>query len=686
MKEWLGITDDIDSWSELLDTRLGHILELVGLIGVGIATWKVTKTFMDSISALSLLLSTPSYAIPISIILTIAGITMSINGIESAIKDGLDGFNFAEIIGGSLLTAGGAALFGSMIVTWIGKVGSTKLVFALARLGRALGITTSGALGAALFAGIASIISGIGMAFVGIYDSIKDGIDWLSATLTAAGTTLIGAGIGMFFGPVGIAIGALIGLAVGLVTDLVILIVQKWDEISAWFGKIGTWINTKVIKPIIKFFKGLWKSVSGFFSSLWDDIVGVWNSAYSWFDETVIQPVVGFFEGLWKSVSGFFNNLWADIKNIWNTVVTWFNETIILPISNLFAGVTMRIGQFFEGCWLIIRAVWLIVSTWFNENVIIPVVGFFKGLWEDVSSFFVELWNGIVAIWNTVATWFNDYVIIPVVAFFKALWEDISGFFVQLWTDISLIWIAVSTWFDENVVKPIVDCFKGVWTSVSSFFSSLWEDIKLVWNKVCSWFDTNIIEPVKKVFKSACEVIGGFFSSLWLSIRQGVAGAMNGMIGGIESAINWVVRGINSLIGGFNTIVQWAADVLGENWGGVTLVSEVKFNRLTVPTYATGGFPEQGQMFIARESGAEMVGNIGRRTAVANNDQIVSGIAGGVAEANEEQNALLREQNSLLRALLEKENVVAIDGKKLTDSVEKYQRERGRVLISGGVL
>ena len=49
--------------------------------------------------------------------------------------------------------------------------------------------------------------------------------------------------------------------------------------------------------------------------------------------------------------------------------------------------------------------------------------------------------------------------------------------------------------------------------------------------------------------------------------------------------------------------------------------------------FASGGFPDEGQMFIARESGAEMVGTIGGRTAVANNDQIVAAIEGGVFRA-----------------------------------------------------
>jgi hypothetical protein len=100
--------------------------------------------------------------------------------------------------------------------------------------------------------------------------------------------------------------------------------------------------------------------------------------------------------------------------------------------------------------------------------------------------------------------------------------------------------------------------------------------------------------------------------------------------------------------------------------------------------FASGGFPETGEMFIAREAGPEMVGSIGRRSAVVNNDQIVAGIASGVASANSESNALLREQNTLLRALLEKESGVYLDGKSITKSVEKHQRERGRVLVTGG--
>lgn len=73
-------------------------------------------------------------------------------------------------------------------------------------------------------------------------------------------------------------------------------------------------------------------------------------------------------------------------------------------------------------------------------------------------------------------------------------------------------------------------------------------------------------------------------------------------------------------------------------------------------SYASGGFPASGQVFFANEDGSsEYIGKFGNQTAVANNDQIVQGIAQGVSSAQAEQNRLLREQNELLRAIYNKE-------------------------------
>lgn len=111
--------------------------------------------------------------------------------------------------------------------------------------------------------------------------------------------------------------------------------------------------------------------------------------------------------------------------------------------------------------------------------------------------------------------------------------------------------------------------------------------------------------------------------------------------------------------------------------------SSVTFGKYwSARAYASGGFPTTGQLFIAREAGAEMVGAMGNQTAVANNQQIVQGITAGVSQANSQQNALLREQNSLLRQLLEKNIGVTLDGQQLAASINRASRVQGRSLVT----
>jgi hypothetical protein len=212
---------------------------------------------------------------------------------------------------------------------------------------------------------------------------------------------------------------------------------------------------------------------------------------------------------------------------------------------------------------------------------------------------------------------------------------------------------------------------------------------------------SDVIDDVLKVLSGAMLVLGVLMCLSGVGIGLGLAlifGALklsetawgtddNPITNFVKKMVNGIVNIINKAIEGINEMFHIKFDGLTIAGAQIIPKFDIKMvNIPKIPLMAEGGFPEEGQMFIAREAGAEMVGSIGRRTAVANNDQIVEGIASGVAEANEEQNSLLREQNTLLRALLDKESGVYLDGKYLTNSVEKYQRERGRVLITGGVV
>lgn len=110
---------------------------------------------------------------------------------------------------------------------------------------------------------------------------------------------------------------------------------------------------------------------------------------------------------------------------------------------------------------------------------------------------------------------------------------------------------------------------------------------------------------------------------------------------------------------------------------GVTV--GVKQQLLSIPSFswrAGGGFPDQGEMFIARENGAEMVGRIGNKTAVANNDQIVDAIAYGVYQAVTEAGGMGGGAQTI--------NVVAeLDGQKMYESNKTVGRDRGYDLGMG---
>ena len=101
--------------------------------------------------------------------------------------------------------------------------------------------------------------------------------------------------------------------------------------------------------------------------------------------------------------------------------------------------------------------------------------------------------------------------------------------------------------------------------------------------------------------------------------------------------------------------------------------------KLNVSWYANGGFPTTGEMFIARENGIpEMVGRMGGRTAVANNDQIVEGVAGGVAAANEDLiTAFYAMGQQIVQAINSKETSTYIDTRKITAAQTQRSRAYG---------
>ena len=240
-------------------------------------------------------------------------------------------------------------------------------------------------------------------------------------------------------------------------------------------------------------------------------------------------------------------------------------------------------------------------------------------------------WDEIKAFFAGIADWFDKNVVQPVVDVFAPIVEWISEFFRGCWIIVQAVWQVASEWFNTKVVQPIVGFFRGVWENVSAFFTNLWDDIAAEWAPAAEWFATNVTQPITEFFSDAWENIKCDFRAAFTDIGDFAVSVFNGVIGRVEAMVNRIIGAINGLISGFNRVVSWAANIIGASWSGLSLIPTVSLPRL-----ADGGFVDEGQLFIAREAGAEMVGSIGRRTAVANNDQIVEGITYGVREANDD--------------------------------------------------
>ncbi len=96
---------------------------------------------------------------------------------------------------------------------------------------------------------------------------------------------------------------------------------------------------------------------------------------------------------------------------------------------------------------------------------------------------------------------------------------------------------------------------------------------------------------------------------------------------------------------------SWRIQVTGDM--KLKMVSEKGNAMYFVEPMAQGGLPDTGQLFLANEAGPELIGTINGKTAVSSNQEI-TGIADAVYDTGEEEAALLREQNQLLRQLLAK--------------------------------
>jgi hypothetical protein len=265
------------------------------------------------------------------------------------------------------------------------------------------------------------------------------------------------------------------------------------------------------------------------------------------------------------------------------------------------------------------------------------------GLSQFLLGIIAGAWDGLVDWWKEAA--FEDGQF-TMQGLLDGIWEKIKN---------------IGTWIKENVFLPFINGFKNVFGIHSPstvmaemggyLIDGLLGGLSNTWNKITKWFTDSVSWVKTKLTGGFTDIINSVVK-IWDDLWSGVKGVINSMLGGVEKMANGIVKGINKMIGALNglsfDVPDWVPGIGGETFGfNIREISEVK-----IPRLASGGVVT-GPTFA----------QIGEYPGAASNPEIVapqSVIYDTVVSANGEQERLLREQNSLLRQLLQKETSITL--------------------------
>lgn len=328
------------------------------------------------------------------------------------------------------------------------------------------------------------------------------------------------------------------------------------------------------------------------------------------------------------------------------------------PISEFWLKIANKVKEFYDKIKPIIDDIKLIFS-----GLIDFITGVFTGDWElafeGLGKIFEGFGNLIQHTTELIVELFDSLAedgILSVSKLFDFLEEktglDLSAMQYKVVFMLNFIRFLV-----EEISLDIANRVQAMCETVSKALNGDWQG---AWESAQNITGKSAFQIVSDVYKAAKETtdqmvmtdraVAGHSSSSARSVAGASQSISNSMaVAGDGSATMAEVIGAN-MQSVSDSLAQAAGNSISINDNGTTLSFTARIQSIAVRiaralggglfghtgisgSFASGGFPDEGQLFIANEAGAEMVGSIGGRTAVANNDQIVEGIRQGVYEA-----------------------------------------------------
>lgn len=336
--------------------------------------------------------------------------------------------------------------------------------------------------------------------------SIGTALSGLNFASIGASLSSIGSHIATFFstiasgiGSVLTAIGSVVGLpawAVGLIivaiVALIATIVIFWDEIKAFFGKIGNAIKDffvnafnklmeiPIVQKIVEMLKKAIGGIIDFIKGIIEPVIRIFTTVYEVvksFITNAIAIVVGFGQLVWSIISGVFNIISSVVGAVWN---------IIKSVAGL-------IGNIFYAIYAVIR------------TIVLAVIWVFQQLWNGIKIGLDFVWN----IFSTVFGWIYNNIISPIIS-------------------------AISTafkWLCTNVFSPVGDFIKGIFDKIADVVEWIGDKFSKVFGKVKDF----LLGVFKKIDEFVSPILDGIADAIeWIGDTLGkVVDKVGGFFGGI---------------------------------------------------------------------------------------------------------------------------------------------------------
>lgn len=461
-----------------------------------------------------------------------------------------------------------------------------------------------------------------------------------------------------------------------------------WEDIASLLGNLAK-----------DAFKAGFSFLEGVGEDFWDSI-GIDPSTVDWFQGDSFGYKAGmlFWDLIGVDPGDVGEVIWGDPGN-----VNWFDGDSTPEYRTTYSGGFMN--QYFSD-----------LIEWKNtlENEFIePTRSMFSGLFgedgdivgflSDSSSFFKKLFgkNGeidntasnapgyIIGAFAGLPSDMEDDVTNPLKRLFDKLFGKGSGSLAEKSDDsvnnIEWNFNPMPSWFGKNVIEKLQEKFKGLFGKKDGSISSDAEDavksIKDAFGSIFPWFKTNVEEPLTNAASNVVSAVQGALmgADTRNSLSGAVAGAATGAINAFETALG---KAFKSPFEEMQNLVNRLKKIqIGGIYpfAGLPDIKAPNFATSTISGYANGGFPNSGQLFLARENGIpEMVGRIGTQNAVANNQQIEEGIARATERANESTvRALYAVAQTLVRAIEDNSTNVVIGDEQIGRANQRYQSKKG---------